>query len=98
MSDEKKHLSEEELHQIDGGKALSRRTLDDGGEIVLDPSPNQHGGAIDHVTDEELGQVTGGKAIARRSLEDRPVSDGPIADGDGQTHADPVWDPPTAVE
>ena len=38
MSEENKSLSEEELEQVDGGKALSRRKMDDAS--IEDGSPS----------------------------------------------------------
>ena len=101
MSDDK-FISDEELEQIDGGKAISRRKLDADAPIDVAPPGRPDGGAPGQgeLTDEDLTDLTGGKALDRRRMDnssDIDVAPPGHQDGGAPGQADHVTDPPTPL-
>jgi len=101
MSDDQ-FISDEELEQIDGGKAMARRKLDADAPIDAALPGHPDGGAPGQgeLADEDLSDLTGGKALGRRHMD--PASDvetAPSSRLDGSDHGeeDHVTGPPTPL-
>jgi len=79
-------ISDEDLEQVDGGKAMARRKLE--ADMPIDAALGQG-----ELPDDELSEFSGGKAIDPRRMD--PASDVEIAQPGHQD--DDVARPPTPL-